>query len=790
MMENQEMIEKVAVEDQKSIERTLESTNPFKHDKRKCTDVMVLILFLFFWIGMLIIAGNGYRHGKPQRLLYGTDWMGRTCGASSDETKYVPAYDLTNYKYLLYPRLFDDMKALVAAGYDSQQLVHPSTFRKLFGVCVSACPVLSKKTLYVHAYIDYRIQGNPINEEEASAVKNEYLIAGSPWKVEMNTTNVLYRCVALTKVEVIQHVRCIDKCTDQEVERYQNGSVNTLTCGMDNEKNPFINCGAQSCNDVITAVRPSCKSSETMREEREIGTTIQDPVTQMISRRWFLLVRWLGDLQKAAVPVLICGGLIALILGFFWLLLLRYWASVFVWLIIVLVLVIQILITLFCAYEGHVLHSTRFESTLHRMGMSFEDHQTTYVSSAGILAAKDQTYYWALACYIFTGTTLLLLLLLFFMCSRIQLAIGIIREASKALQSMPMLTFYPFIPTFFAVILVAYWIVTATFIATSDHLVIPSTFPVNGTFLHYNDTTQVQIQEKKNRKYFMLYHLFGLLWTNQVIQAAAYTTIAGAFCEYYWTRNKQEIRRRPVLRSIWRTLRYHFGSIAFGSLILTWVQILRIICAYMDENLNRLKQINKVWKVVRMCLQVLLWCFENCLKFLNKNTFILIAMTGQSFGPAMKDSFLLLQTHAARIATVSILTRFLTLIGKVFVTTFSMLSMFLLIRYPPHEVPRFLVGDLANLTNPLLPMLLVGLLSYTTSCFFFDVYGTGIESILLCFCKDCHVNKTSQDFYMTKDLVAFLDGPAQSNAFTKYKNRIQCTDDQMIQKFHSIKIEN
>ncbi|CEG35148.1 choline transporter-like protein [Plasmopara halstedii] len=729
MMENQEMIEKVAVEDQKSIERTLESTNPFKHDKRKCTDVMVLILFLFFWIGMLIIAGNGYRHGKPQRLLYGTDWMGRTCGASSDETKYVPAYDLTNYKYLLYPRLFDDMKALVAAGYDSQQLVHPSTFRKLFGVCVSACPVLSKKTLYVHAYIDYRIQGNPINEEEASAVKNEYLIAGSPWKVEMNTTNVLYRCVALTKVEVIQHVRCIDKCTDQEVERYQNGSVNTLTCGMDNEKNPFINCGAQSCNDVITAVRPSCKSSETMREEREIGTTIQDPVTQMISRRWFLLVRWLGDLQKAAVPVLICGGLIALILGFFWLLLLRYWASVFVMYFIV---------------QDLNLHCIEWECR----------------------------------------SKIIKRLI------RIQLAIGIIREASKALQSMPMLTFYPFIPTFFAVILVAYWIVTATFIATSDHLVIPSTFPVNGTFLHYNDTTQVQIQEKKNRKYFMLYHLFGLLWTNQVIQAAAYTTIAGAFCEYYWTRNKQEIRRRPVLRSIWRTLRYHFGSIAFGSLILTWVQILRIICAYMDENLNRLKQINKVWKVVRMCLQVLLWCFENCLKFLNKNTFILIAMTGQSFGPAMKDSFLLLQTHAARIATVSILTRFLMLIGKVFVTTFSMLSMFLLIRYPPHEVPRFLVGDLANLTNPLLPMLLVGLLSYTTSCFFFDVYGTGIESILLCFCKDCHVNKTSQDFYMTKDLVAFLDGPAQSNAFTKYKNRIQCTDDQMIQKFHSIKIEN
>ncbi|KAF1773448.1 Thioredoxin-like fold [Phytophthora cactorum] len=614
------------------------STNPFKPNNRKCTDVLCLLFFVVFWIGMIIIAGVGYKHGKPQRLIYGTDWMGRTCGAQAGKTDTVPAYDFTDYKYMIYPRLSEDLKALAAAGYSAKQLVNPSTLRKLFGVCVPSCPLITDKDLYVHAYLDY-----------------------------------------------------------------------------------------------------TCTSLETTKEERQIGSTTEDPVTELLSRKWYMVARWLGDLQKAAFPILICGGLFALILGLIWLVMLRYCAGLFVWLVIVLVVAMQIVITFFCAYEGNLINSTSMQSSLNKMGMSSEDAQaltaatTTYITSAGITAAEDQARYWAIACYVLTAIDILLLLLLIFMCGRIRIAIGIIREASKALQSMPMLTLYPIIPTLFA----------------------------------ENDTMH----------YLMIYHLFGLLWTSQFIQAAAYATIAGAFCEYYWTLDKRQVPARPVFRSMWRTIRYHFGSVAFGSLIIAVVQMFRIALEYIDQKMRAAKQGNAVVKVAMMCLKCFLWCFEKCLKFLNKNAFIIMAMKGRSFCPAMKDSFSLLLANAARVATVSIVSRFLMILGKLFITGFCMLFMFVFIRYPPTHLPSFFMGDLASVSSPIFPMLLTGVLSYATASFFLDIYGTGIDTILLCFCEDCNVNKTSEQYYMSDELVAFIEGPAKHNAFPVYQKQGSNTRD-------------
>lgn len=90
---------------------------------------------------------------------------------------------------------------------------------------------------------------------------------------------------------------------------------------------------------------------------------------------------------------------------------------------------------------------------------------------------------------------------------------------------------------------------------------------------------------------------------------------------------------------------------------------------------------------------------------LPRNAFIIIAMKGCSFCPAMKDSFLLLVANAARVATVSIISGLLMVLGKVFIACFSMFFMFLFIRHPPANLPSFMLGDLENITSPIFPML-------------------------------------------------------------------------------------
>ncbi len=140
-------------------------------------------------------------------------------------------------------------------------------------------------------------------------------------------------------------------------------------------------------------------------------------------------------------------------------------------------------------------------------------------------------------------------------------------------------------------------------------------------------------------------------------------------------------------------------------------------------------------KVAMLCFKCCLWCFEKCMKFLNKNTYIIVAMKGTSFCSAMKESFQLIFTNAARVATVSIISMFLLFLGKVFITAFSCMMLFLFMTHPPAQLPAFFLGNLDEVSSPVFPLLVCGLLSYGVASMFLGVYETAIDTILLCFCE-------------------------------------------------------
>ena len=47
--------------------------------KRRCTDVLFLLAFIAFWVGMLAIGGYGFSKGDPALLIMGTDYEGVLC---------------------------------------------------------------------------------------------------------------------------------------------------------------------------------------------------------------------------------------------------------------------------------------------------------------------------------------------------------------------------------------------------------------------------------------------------------------------------------------------------------------------------------------------------------------------------------------------------------------------------------------------------------------------------------------------------------------------------------------
>ncbi|XP_014662558.1 PREDICTED: choline transporter-like protein 1 [Priapulus caudatus] len=161
------------------------------------------------------------------------------------------------------------------------------------------------------------------------------------------------------------------------------------------------------------------------------------------------------------------------------------------------------------------------------------------------------------------------------------------------------------------------------------------------------------------------YYIFGGLWLVQFIIACQHMIIAGAVATWFFTRDKSKLGC-PIAASTCRLIRYHLGSVAFGSLIIALVQLCRLILLYIEKMLRYKK--NKMVTYILKCLSCCLWCFEKFLKFLNRNAYIEIAIHGYGLCKAAQKAFMLIVGNALRIAAINSVGDFTLFLGKIGVT--------------------------------------------------------------------------------------------------------------------------
>ena len=144
-----------------------------------------------------------------------------------------------------------------------------------------------------------------------------------------------------------------------------------------------------------------------------------------------------------------------------------------------------------------------------------------------------------------------------------------------------------------------------------------------------------------------VYHFFGYLWITQFIIAVEQTTIAGAIASWYWVLDKKQIPSFPVLSSLKRVIRYHLGSMAFGSLIIAIIKFIRAVLAWLQRRLKGNFFLFKIFEYVFQyfnnnnintllgaqlaplifLLKCLSYCFaiyERFMKSINKNAYIMV----------------------------------------------------------------------------------------------------------------------------------------------------------------------
>ena len=94
-----------------------------------------------------------------------------------------------------------------------------------------------------------------------------------------------------------------------------------------------------------------------------------------------------------------------------------------------------------------------------------------------------------------------------------------------------------------------------------------------------------------------IYNLFGFFWGLFFIEALDQMVLAGAFASWYWVLNKKDIPKMPLMSSFYRTFRYHIGTLAFGSLIIAIIRMIRVLIEYIEEKLKEHNQDNPLVKV-------------------------------------------------------------------------------------------------------------------------------------------------------------------------------------------------
>uniref|UniRef100_A0A8C8HNP9 Choline transporter-like protein n=1 Tax=Oncorhynchus tshawytscha TaxID=74940 RepID=A0A8C8HNP9_ONCTS len=453
---------------------------------------------------------------------------------------------------------------------------------------------------------------------------------------------------------------------------------------------------------------------------------------------------------------IIAALVIAMVVSFLFLLLLRFIAPVMVWVLIFGVLAVGAYGIYHCWWE----YDNYRKSTVSITDIGFTTDFKVY------LQVKET---WLAFLIILSVVEGILLLTLIFLRTRILIAIALIQESSKAVSHMMSTLFYPLVTFVLLVVCVAYWGITALYLATSGNPVYkvvtlnstqgncgqiggnvtcdPQTF-YNSTdyswcpsarciFIKYNNEGLLQ----RNLFNLQIYNVVAFLWCINFVIALGQCTLAGAFASYYWAFSKpSDIPTFPL-------------SQAFIPVGLWWCLSLpecsQTIYLYTAQN--------PCARFLMCCLKCCFWCLEKFIKFLNRNAYIMIAVYGKNFCVSAKNAFMLLMRNIVRVVVLDKVTDLLLFFGKLLVVGgVGVLAFFFFsgrIRLPGSNFRTEM------LNYYWMPIIVVVVGAYLIAHGFFSVYNMCVDTLFLCFLEDLerHDGTIQKPYYMSKNLMKILN---------------------------------
>ncbi|XP_076274430.1 choline transporter-like 2 isoform X2 [Rhynchophorus ferrugineus] len=357
----------------------------------------------------------------------------------------------------------------------------------------------------------------------------------------------------------------------------------------------------------------------------------------------------------------------------------------------------------------------------------------------------------------------IILLVLIFLRKRIVMAIALVKEGSKAVGSVTSVLFFPIVPWIFQFGIIAYTICTGAYLMTTGEPIYR--IRTNGTCTISNKECEpgktvdydpdcpnatckyIGLANQNYYPYFQAYNIFGFFWLAFFMSAFGQLVMAEVFARWFWTKNKSKLPFFAVTSACFIAVRYHLGTIAFGSLIIAICRIIRLCLEYIDRKLK--KYDNEFTKAILCCLKCFFWCLEKFLKFINKNAYIMCAIHGKNFCSSAKDAFSLLVRNLVRVFVLDKITDFLFFISKVLVTLGVGAVAYVVFA---SDIVNFV--DKTKIQYGVVPVIIIMIATYLIATLFFNVYSMAVDTLFLCFLEDIENNNgKDKPYFMPRSLM-------------------------------------
>lgn len=411
---------------------------------------------------------------------------------------------------------------------------------------------------------------------------------------------------------------------------------------------------------------------------------------------WGSAEQFLGDIYTTRWFILaMC--VVALVLSIVLIAFLHYLTTVISWLICLLVGTASIILvgvlwwTYYSIRHGHSL-----------------DSKYSYLEE--LIKNETAIYVMAICATIFM---IFLLMVIFFMRKQFSGLAALFEEAGNCMLSLPGL----FLPSFLAFIalclFLVFWVWIVLGLATASYPGENSLLPFASITVH-NDTAIAPV-EKNNTgddyrslklvefleaawlKRMVIFYLIALIWTTEFIFACQQLTMAGAVAYWYFRKPFDS----PVLQAMGKMVKYHLGSVAKGSFLITIFKIPRLLLTYLYVKLKRAEETGS--SLATCCLKCCIcwfWMLEKFVRYLNHNAYTVIAIESINFCPAAGVAWNALVSNALQVATINGVGDFVLFLGKLFVAVVCALVSILLLK------------SRDNVNFYVVPVLIIGLFSF------------------------------------------------------------------------------